>query len=105
MELTPKLRTPPLKFINPFKFFRTELDIYLTTNEIEICGFGLVPSSPFNFTNIVNSISYYKNSSFLEIFLEGFWPDITPIEYVKEVFKNNPDEASRNVSNTLDLLI
>jgi len=53
-----KVRMPPLRFLNPYKFFRTYLDVYLTLNEMEPSGFGELLSSPFSFTNRISQICF-----------------------------------------------
>lgn len=42
------LKLPNRKLLNSPKFFKSELDIYITLNEIEESGFGEMTMSPLN---------------------------------------------------------
>lgn len=97
-------RVPPLRFLNPFRYFRTEMDLYLTLDQIGSSGLGEIPSSPFNYANLVSFVTYNRSTRFVEVSLQGCDAEITPLDYVVNVLESAGDLESKIAAENLTVL-
>jgi hypothetical protein len=80
------------------------MDLYLTLEHIDSSGLGEIPSSPFNYANLVNYVTYNRSTRFVEVSLLGCERDITPLEYVVNVLESAGDLESKAAADNLTTL-